>query len=48
MLDFPPSRLTDEELVRYARLFLSKETPLPVAWVEELLKRLEATLDDLR
>jgi hypothetical protein len=41
-----PSQLTNEELVRYARL----EAPgnLPPEWVEEILKRFEQTLDDNR
>lgn len=37
-----PQQLTDEELVRYARLL----TQLPPDWAAELLKRFEAKLDD--
>lgn len=44
MSGIQPSVLTNEELVRYARLQPADQ--LPAAWVEELIKRLEATLDD--
>jgi len=39
-----PEILTNEELVRYA--WLEGAANLPLSWVEELIKRLELTLDD--
>lgn len=44
MSGIQPQILTNEELVRYARL--QPADKLPAAWVEEILKRLEETLDD--
>jgi hypothetical protein len=39
-----PQILTNEELVKYA--WLQGVDKLPQQWVAEILKRLEATLDD--
>lgn len=44
MSGIQPQQLTNEELVRYASL-MSYGT-VPAEWVAELIKRLEATLDD--
>ena len=46
MQGIQPQNLTNEELVRYARLMPPGQ--VPSAWVDELIKRLEATLDDNR
>lgn len=45
MFDFQPSNLTDEEFVKYAQFFHDRKEHLPLAWQEELLKRLIAQLD---
>lgn len=44
MSGIQPQQLTNEELVRYASLM--PYGGVPAAWVAELLKRLEALLDD--
>jgi hypothetical protein len=44
MSGIQPQILTNEELVKYA--WLQGADKLDPAWVQELLKRLEATLDD--
>lgn len=41
-----PENLSDEELVRYARL--SDPAHLSPDWVTELIKRFEQKLDDLK
>lgn len=46
MQGIQPQSLNNEELVRYAHLMGYDK--LPPAWVAELAKRLEATLDDNR
>ena len=45
MFDIQPSQLTDEEFVRYAQFFHDRKELLPLAWQEQLLKRLIAQLD---
>lgn len=42
MQGIQPQSLTDEELLRYARL--NGAETLPAAWTEELLKRFEKLL----
>jgi hypothetical protein len=44
MYNFQPQALTDEELIRYADLWLDKES-LPIAVQRELIKRIEKLLD---
>ena len=46
MQGIQPQNLTNAELVRYASLMPYGQ--VPAVWVEELIKRLEATLDDNR
>jgi len=46
MQEVQPHRLTDAELVRYA--YLQGAQNLTAAWIDELIKRLEARLDDNR
>lgn len=46
MHDLQPQTLTDAELVKYA--YLTGADKLPPNWVAELIKRLDATLDDNR
>jgi hypothetical protein len=45
MQGIQPASLTDEELLRMARLVRPEE--LPAAWVQELLVRLEKLHDEL-
>lgn len=42
-----PSNMTDEELLKYAQMFLDRKEALPLEWQEILLKRFAACLDDL-
>jgi hypothetical protein len=44
MYDLQPQALTDKELIRYADLWLDKES-LPIAVQRELIKRIEQLLD---
>jgi hypothetical protein len=44
MYGIRPEILTTEELVKYA--WLEGPERLPAIWVQELIKRLEQTLDD--
>lgn len=43
-----PISMTDEELLKYAQMFLDRKESLPMEWQEVLLQRFEETLDRLR
>jgi len=46
MYDIQPKVLTDQELIKYGRLWLDDE-PLPLNYQSELLLRLENKCDEL-
>jgi len=46
MYDIQPKVLTDQELIKYGRLWLDDE-PLPESYQRELLLRLEERCDEL-
>ncbi len=43
-----PISMTDEELLKYAQMFLDRKESLPIEWQQELLLRFTQRLDDLR
>lgn len=40
--------MTNEELLKYAQMFLDRKESLPIEWQQVLLQRFKETLDDLR
>lgn len=41
----PASSMSDEELLKYAQMWLDRKEPMPLEWQQELTKRLAAALD---
>lgn len=43
-----PLSMTNEELLKYAQMFLDRKESLPIEWQQILLQRFASCLDDLR
>lgn len=42
-----PQRLSEDELLRYAQMFIDRKEALPEAWAQELISRFHKVMDRL-